>query len=88
MKKKSIFPVIVVSLVLISAVILVGCGSAYVIPAMEFPSQPVDQINFSLKEPEDLLAYRWVEMAKWYGEHDLLNDGMSPGDLIDRKSVV
>jgi hypothetical protein len=82
MKKNKFFPVVVISLVLVSVFMLAGCQEAFLIQAMDIVIKPERDVSVSFQEPEDLLAYRWLAKAKGYEKLGLLNDEMVAEDLV------
>ncbi|NIW44711.1 MAG: hypothetical protein GWN30_08090 [Gammaproteobacteria bacterium] len=82
MKKNKIFQKIGISIMFISVLILAGCQEALLIQPVSIAGNPVSEVNVSFQEPEDILAYRWVTMARAYEKKGLLNDQMDAGELV------
>lgn len=75
MKKKKVFSVVLIG-VMVALILLVGCSEAAFIPGVD-----VSDTIRKASNPDELLAYRWQEMAKFYEKSGLLNDGLDSAEL-------
>jgi hypothetical protein len=82
MKKNKFFPVVVFSLVLVGTALLAGCQGSQLVQAVDLALGPVQGSNVSFQEPEDILAYRWLAMAKVYEEKGMLNNRLDDSELL------
>ncbi|HAY84165.1 MAG TPA: hypothetical protein DCY42_04345 [Chloroflexi bacterium] len=82
MKINKILSVSLLGVVLICALLLVGCQGTSISKSLELSNQSELAAGILLPEKEDMVAYRWNAMAQAYKKNGMLNYHANDDDLL------